>query len=651
MKSRHAYWTSLLRELFDDARKNGGIEYIYTLVRVTGIGEGPDQLISLKLILDELDNKDQSELAQACKKAVDCEDIYILLINLIRCATKVTYASHPFSHLYEGAMFERIKPTNIQVVHELVNIAIQQGKPKLARIIEQIFSNDILSFFQDTNITTVPANLKDRMEDCYYFLKTFLNMYYEERLSFKSSNKFYKCPGFEVLELLTNEEYGLFGFKMYFSNSTFAYFMRTLENTDCLNICDTNPVNFQIGLLNDLKNEWMVGQKRLYEIGLPGRYNNLGEWKPIVHPASPEHLIKEAKSASDDPDVQGAYFYMLCTGYKVIEFVVRTTLDLPDEFTTLGNNFHLWKCPNKEVPSFNDNNQLYDGWVNLEDCSIEHIEATIRGIGLALNIIGFTYGAPIDWRIKYKMIEQSEAKASPTSEDLDILDTMLKKIPYEGNDALVLSYAIDWYVRGRTSKNIFMRFLSYYIALESVASAIAEGEADFGIGYQKESKAERKKKRIEGINQLYNDFFKTDPIKFVSEAYFEYVLSLKSRTRRVVELVFGTGNKYIDMLFEKTGIDDPPLNDIRGKLAHGSIAFFSKEDENLVRNHLHEIENISKEFLIRLILQLKPTDDLPSWSGTYRSGLVSVDPRSTQYCTTLDIFPKAEWKIRAEWID
>jgi len=42
---------------------------------------------------------------------------------------------------------------------------------------------------------------------------------------------------------------------------------------------------------------------------------------------------------------------------------------------------------------------------------------------------------------------------------------------------------MDWYVRGRTSNNIFLRFLSYYISLESVASAIIEGDADINLGF------------------------------------------------------------------------------------------------------------------------------------------------------------------------
>ena len=647
------YIETQLLQLFGQARKNGRIEYIFTLLRVTGIGEGPDELIYLYKSLETYETDD--ELLTLYQRIANSDDLFVLLVNLVNCTNRGEYAKNPFLHLYNGQTFSRTKPSPSQIVRETASISKKLGWKRIADIIKKMFPMEILFYLDHKDSTSPPSIIETRMRECCDFIRTLLKIYVEERLRYNNEYKIYKLPRFEVLELLTDEATGLFGFYIHFSNDTSAHFIRYADNTDCSNLSLT-PVNFFVGELEKLKNEWRMHGKRLYEVGLPGRYNVLGEWKPLVYPVSSEDLQAEALLVSDNSDVQAAYFYMLCTGHKLIEFVVRTTLELPNEYVNFGTFFHLSKCPvqkgKKGISETNNLIHLYDGWIDLESGSVEEIETAIRGIGFALNIIGFTYGVPIDWRIKYKMFEHIEPVAVPSKEDMGILDTLLKEIPYTGNDAVILSYAIDWYVKGRTSNNIFLRFLSYYIAFESIAIAIAKGDADFGLEFQPQSKSERNKKREECINLKFENLYTKNPVQFIQEAYFECVVSIKNRTRNVSEFIFGPANEYIELLFKNTAVDDPSLNDIRGRLAHGDIAILDKEDERLVRNHLHEIETIAKEFLMRIILKIKPADPLPSWSHEHKAVITSVDPRSTLCCSDLRIFPKAaDWKIKAEWCE
>lgn len=642
-------YKNLIIELFNEGRNNGGEEFIYTLVRVSGMGER-DELFSLRTSLKSNIGKD--DLIRLGELIINSEEVFKLIYNLLNSANGEHYNGFPFNHLYRGDFMKRERPTPTMIVKEIYSVAKKFGKPKFAKVINRVFPNDILNYlYSKDRSTPEPPNLIRRIKECCCFVNFLLDTYFEERLKFKEMQKLYKCSGFEVFELLTNEEFGLYGFKRYFSNGTVAYFTREPETTNCVNISSFGPIEFFIGDIGELKNEWMIEDKRLYEVGLPGRYNKLGHWKPIIYPGGAEHLIKEAMSMSDDGDVQGAYFYMLCTGHRIVEFVVRTIIELPSEFTNFGNSFHLWKCPRHKKTSSNDNIQIYDGWIDLETGSIEEIEKAIRSIGFALNIIGFTYNVPIDWRIKYKMVEEADPIAHPTKEDMEILDSILKKMPYEGNDSVVLSHAIDWYVRGRSSRNIFMRFLSYFISLESIAIAVAEGKASFGLDIRVESKRVRKKEKIECIIQRYHSLFEEDPIRFVEVSYYDCIKSIRTQMRRVTELVFGLDSKYLGLLFVKTSNNDPSLYDIRGRLAHGDVALLNNEDERLVRAHLHEIENICKEFLLRIIFKLNPSDDIPDWSGIHTASMYTVDPRTTLWSNTEEVFPKsASWEIRSEWI-
>lgn len=643
-------YESQLAELYKNAKENFFVEYIYTLVRVAGYGEGKDSLLLLQSRFDTVQRKNSSvEYFNVLREAILNEEIYILLANLSNCSLGKRYNSYPFMHLYKDDEYGVKRPSPIEYINELINIFSNEKYKKLIRSIKNVFNANILSYLQSEFSIKRSDSFSKNNKNLFEFIRTLINMYFDERLKFKDSPKLYKClPYYEVLELLIDDSLGLIGFRVYFSNGNSAFFTRTRENTACLNLVPSDGVAFQVGNIEQPKKEFRIGNKRLYEIGLPGRYNNLGEWKPIIYPDA-KAIDEEAAAVSSDERVQGIFFYMVCTGHRGIEFVVRTTLELPLEFMNFGKDFHLYKCQSKENDrKSNDLTHIYDGHMSLETGSIEEIETGLRRIGYIMNIIGFTYGVPIDWRIKYRRLEYYEPIVKPSVDDLKVLNNVLNNVPSDGNDADIMNSGLDWYVRGRTSKNIFIRFLSYYIAIESVSLAISSDKGNFGITLKHETKSERKKRKIEGIQQLHDKMYSANPIEFVNQAYSNYVVSIKNDTRQVVESVFGPKSEYLSSLFDKK----PSLCSIRGKIAHGSMAMWEKDNEILVREHLKEMQDISWEFLMRIILKLKPSESLPDWYETHSIDIQTIDPRSTLWCSDENIFPHGvDWSIRPEWVD
>ena len=96
------------------------------------------------------------------------------------------------------------------------------------------------------------------------------------------------------------------------------------------------------------------------------------------------------------------------------------------------------------------------------------------------------------------MSKDIERVLKPSEDELHIFNSMLQDFP-DTEDAIILDVAVDWYNRAKTSIIIFASFLSYYVAIENVAQSIADGKADFGLNYVKDSKSERKRKREECI--------------------------------------------------------------------------------------------------------------------------------------------------------
>lgn len=640
----------VLKELFTAAESNGGLQYIYILVRVEGVAFNvPDPLLQLRTALQglNLEQSDEEIFRRCCTLIELMEQPFSLIANLLNCVRKQPFNCFPFLHLRTGEFPHFTRPTPLLMKKELIKIATEAERPEITQLLNEVYPDEILG----PDVSLASEKIRGALEKLKAFLSSMLGIYFAERLKFRDEPRFYKLPRFEVLELLVNDEYGLYGFQIYFSNGSSATFKRYPDSTECVNVDLSVPIGFWVGDLKALRHEWRVGEKRLYEVGLPGRYNKPGEWKPIIYPGDSSALERDARALSEDPEVQGVLFYMMCTGHRVIEFVARTTIELPVEgFTTFSNKLHLWKCANiEDISQSNVNVRIYDGWLDMESADPEYIRSGIATIAVALNRMAFAYGAAINWRIKYTTIIGSGSYATPSKEDLSLLDAMLRNFP-KTEDAMILEAAIDWYNRGRTSRNIFNRFLCYYIALESISVAVADGEADFGLEYSRGGKAERRQKRTDCVQEKYEALYSKNPIKFVQEAYFECIVGLKEKTRRVAEMVFGPGHEYLEILFKKSD-DGYSLSDIRSRLAHGGVTLLNRDDESLVRNRLHEIEEISKDFLTRIIFLLKPSDSLPSWSGRHAAYLSAADPRTTLVATKESILPTTDWRIRPEWCD
>jgi hypothetical protein len=653
MKDFHTEVSSILKELFDEAKSNGGLDYIYTLVRVDGMKcNTPDPILELQSLLKNHDDKlSEEEIVSRYCSLASTEEPFILIANLINCISKKPYDISPFHHLYTGQFPDIKEPAPFLITLDLVKLAEDAEKPKIAQLINEAYPNSILKdCFFDNNF---PDNnlLNDTFQKCNAFLSVLLETYSAERLTYIDHPKFCKIERFDVLEILVNKSYGLYGFCRHFSNGNSATFIRQSDSTECRNISFGPPLCFHVGNLDQLKDEWRVGEKRLYEIGLQGRYNKLGEWKPIIYPGKSEHLSEDARSLSGDPEVQGILFYMMCTGYRVIEFVVHTKIELPNKFLCYAEKFNLWKCPPIDGSSpAEQNDYIYDGWFELDSAEPEHIRLVITTISTILNKLAFSYDTAVKWRIKYSTLVNQPGCAKPSKGDLHVLESMLKDFPQANtSDSIILEIALDWYNHAMSTRNIFIAFLCYYIAIESVAVSVADGKADFGLEYSRPTKKERKEERVECIRRKYDDLYANDPHTFVEEAYFECIYGLKKKTRLIAEQVFGPDHAYLNALFEKR--EGYSLSDIRGKLAHGAVTLLDKEDERLVRNRCGEIAEISKEFLTRIILSLKPTDSLPTWSGQYSVSLSFNDPRTLLVATTDNFLPDTDWRIKSEWCD
>lgn len=644
----HAQQHTEIDQLFESARLNGGYEYLYTLVRIDGLQLNStyrDQLIVLR---DWLGSKNQENIWDSYRFLLSLEDPLKLLQNLVNNANRKYYDVRPFSALARGAYPNLVWPTRSEKITYIADGLSKLGFAALAKRLTDSYSPALLE-----NPESQEGKIKLAVDSLSALYKELLDRYFNTTMAFKHSPRYRTLPdSLDVLELLSDDEFGLIGLRVHFSQNCKAEFFRTSKGVFGSNLEFGPPVVFLMMSIEPSSNEYRVEGKRLYEIGLPGRYNKLGEWKPLIYPGKPDHLLKECAELSKDPDVQGVLFYLRVTGHMCIEFVLRTNMELPGQQTsTREGSFHFWKCPESPQRPYSGHLRLYDCWLELESGSVQEIERGLTNIARLVNLICFPFGAEYSWRNKYRTTTPNLGTLTLSEKDLEIADNLIKTVPHN-LDTDKLELAMDWNNQGNISTNVFSKFLCYYIAIESAALAIVDGGRFGDTVFRKPNKAERNELAVECINQAHAQYFKSDPTKFVIQSYFECIETLTSKTKQALVAVFGENHTFYEWLFLKSSDGDIALSKLRSELVHGKKTLLDKDHNHLVRKHVFELETVARQFLMRIWFMLKPSDEVPSWSGKFKLTLSTSDPRSTLVASTDRIFPKGTtWEIRPEWFD
>jgi hypothetical protein len=631
--------------LFLEARKRGGLDYMFTLVRVSGISSEPDPLLGLA---EKVGSEGPYSWDWYCSLLREIEEALSLTFNLARCASGEAFDPFPFRDLLPIALRRREmeRPSEVALIAESTAASLQKtGFEELAKAIRGALPASVLNKCGDAHVEgdEIPEAFSASSE----FFRSLLAAYSEARFAFVDQPTLYRLPGFEVLELLLDESVGLFGFRLHFSTGTSAHFLREESKTDAVNLIPDVPLQFSIGNAEARREEWRIGERRLHEIGLPGRYNPAGEWRPLVFPGDPGPLRAEAVAFSEDPDVQGAYFYMLCTGHRVLEFVVMMKVELPARVMTYGGRIHLAIVNPSTEAALLPGAFIYDGWVDLDDGSPETIASALDALSRVFNRMALALDSAVTWRPKYSFRIRAGGEWHPDEEDLRYLNTLLTSFP-EGPDGEAIDVAVDWYNRGQGSGNPFTAFLCFYIAIESIVQAVFDGSANFGLGITRVPAAERERERNACIQEHLERLYATNPEEFIRDAYFNCLVGSTERARRVISAVFGAESRQFERLFVR--VEGVSLADLRSQLAHGRASELAPRDAHTIRIRVGEVRYVCREFLLRLLLSLATTEALPPWVAQRSLNISFGDPRNVEVVSSLDGLPSQEWTIQPEWI-
>jgi len=598
----------IIKKLFSDCQK-GGLQYFFSLVRVSGIERYVKDPI-LKL-------KEKTESGTVDRDYLDrSKAFWSLIVNLSRVGVGSGYSIDVFW----------ASETN-----NYLNEAL--------KLVTKDFSEYLKELFSDRKIS-----LTDQQKN---FLKKFFYHYESILKSFRKEYPLAKLPNFEVLELLTEKE-GLNGFRVYFSNGSSAEFKRTKSLTRSINLVfeANGMVNFMAGDLNKMKSEWRVEDKPLYEIGLPGRYNLVGKWMPIIYPGKSGHLQKKALDATDEDRIQGVLFYIYSTSHWAIEFVAKMAVKFPEDETVFPNNIYMHGVKSESDHDLK-NEYIYDGTLFLENTTIETIKNGLDAIQRTMDGIAFTFDSPVKWEVKYLIKGHQSGASLPNAKDIRLLSSILE-VTQKQND-ITIDTALSWYKLGLLTDNKLNSFLCFHIAIEGLAIKLARGELSSSSFFKlkPENKNAKAKKMKEVFDDYYRRYYEINLEKLINDAYFDCLGTITSNMKRAFMAVFGEKSSVVNEYFR--GKDS--LNSIRGQLAHGEYSDWHYNQYLEVWKKLPRIEEISQAFITRVILRISPDKKRPSWRRRRQLAISMFSPKGCLVASRLDIFPIKEWKIKPEWID
>lgn len=402
-----------------------------------------------------------------------------------------------------------------------------------------------------------------------------------------------------------------------------------------------------------LRNNMETNKKFLTLSDLKPRYNNIGEWKPLIYLGDIDALDKEIYELTKneyDKRIFGLLRYIKATSYNCIEFIVKTHFKIPTDFQQIGSqygNIQLHKINFKEYSNWG-NIQIYDGTLELEGATTEDIKNGLDFIDISLHRIVFGLDTNLEWFIKYPNYDNNTSRMIQlNNDDMELLRKYLTE-NLKGKDSIIFDVAISWYINGNSSNNIFIKFLSYCIAIESLADNLLSGKMEISSKYGIDNSKYNVPDISQCIQEKYDQLYNTDPKKFVEESYFECIGGIKKRLRKAMEIVFGLDHEYIKIFFDK--VDKYCMYDLRSKLAHGSFTILDSEHKKLIEKRLPDLKYIVYAFLFRLSTGTLKEQKIKRIKSQFSISINFTDPRGTGIASTLDIFPNKDWRIRPEWL-
>ncbi len=289
-------YAHLFKSLFSAAFTSKGFDALCTVLRVGGMEDANwDPLEESRAAFDDYNWMLETAAAQRSDvaarrisllmycQAVEMTAPYEILANLLRIIGGQHYTLLPFEGLgraaKKGDPLSRVPPSAKQKVRRIKELATAAGRADVSDALDKFFDERVRNAFShsdyiltDKYFRFTEGGLPQQLDlgivhvlitECFAFYGAFLGLHRRWLQELGRGKRFHKWPSYEVLELLSSEEEGVFGFHVHFSNGSRATYTRRRSGIEAINLVfepDGN-INFMVGNLDELEPIWKVNGK------------------------------------------------------------------------------------------------------------------------------------------------------------------------------------------------------------------------------------------------------------------------------------------------------------------------------------------------------------------------------------------------------
>lgn len=259
---------SYVDSLFTRAYESSPFDFLCTILRVHGLSDANWDPFEESLDAFEdfnwLMGKSNEERDHRCTlriallvycQTIEMTAVHEMLANLLRCISNEPYIINPFSKLIKlkkKRLFDWIPPSAPVKFNVIKKLATKVGDETLPRIIDSFLNGDVRNAFShsdyiltDTEFRFTEAGLAhvikideiDRLiNECVAFYNTFISTHKQWRLNLGRSKRFHKLPDYDVLELLSDDKEGVYGYHVHSSNGSKSTYSRKRSGTEARNM-------------------------------------------------------------------------------------------------------------------------------------------------------------------------------------------------------------------------------------------------------------------------------------------------------------------------------------------------------------------------------------------------------------------------------
>ncbi|MFZ3591883.1 hypothetical protein ACOI1C_22420 [Bacillus sp. DJP31] len=284
-----------LMTLFSDAWKKRPMDFIYSILRVTGIHDGHwDPYVEMLEAFEDYNKILYFSNEQGGKtplrvgllmycQAIEITAVHELLANLLRGCGDKPFIINPFIELQrksKKSAFSYIPPSANAKIKRLKVLATECGDTKFIEILDSFYDDQVRNSFVHSDYCITEEEFRwtegglqspksieyisNLITRTFAFFEALIQVWNTWLFHFTKLPKYTKLPQYEVLEVHTNDK-GLFGFSVHFSNGQRTYFERHPYSINSCNLFleKDGSINFFVGDLSELERVWKVNGKEI----------------------------------------------------------------------------------------------------------------------------------------------------------------------------------------------------------------------------------------------------------------------------------------------------------------------------------------------------------------------------------------------------